>query len=553
MPGATVHKQQRDKYMAFALAAADLLVEVGQDGRIVDIMGAIKALVGSSAGALSGQSLDVLFVEAEVALVRQLRIRALEVGRIEPAVLHLKSQHGESTAVTVGICCLPGHVTMYLTLSVMSASLAAKLPKRDDLTGLIGMSEFQHMAEKGISPHDPGSGAAMLREMRLVKIGGLTKGLQTLGDDRGKKLLAEIGAILNASASESSAARLGGENFGLIGLADPSANEAHLSETLRQAMLSAGLGSKAALPQVVTISLARDGLDDKKAARALAYIFGNLSKADYVAPQSLAAAFADAERDVISELAKLRDIIDHDRFQLHVQPVVELKSGQVVHYEALLRFGKYSKPFETIRFAENVGMIADLDMAICKKAIALLKAEPHLNLAVNLSGFSVQNHEFCEALTGILHDQADMAGRLLFELTESHQIENLAAASKFLGALRRRGFKVCLDDFGAGAAAYNYLRNLEVDYLKIDGAFLQRAASDKRERALLRSISVLCAELGCQTIGEMIETSEMRTLALDLGLTYGQGYLFGKPTPEVPRIQAPVANGRRLGKVATWQ
>lgn len=540
--------------MAFALAAADLLVEVGQDGRIIAIMGAVKALVGSSGEALSGQPLDVLFVEAEAALIRQLRMRALEVGRIEPAIMHLKSQHGESTAVTVGICCLPGHVTMYLTLAAMSASLAAKLPKRDDVTGLIGVSEFQHMAEKGISPHDPGSGAAMLREMRLVKIGGLNKGLQTLGDDRAKKLLAEIGAILNASASETSAARLGGENFGLIGPADTSAKDgAHLSETLRQAMLNAGVGGKAALPQVVTISLARDGLDDKEAAKALAYIFSNLSKADYVAPHSLGAAFADAERDVISELAKLRDIIDHDRFQLHVQPVVELKSGQVVHYEALLRFGKYSKPFETIRFAENVGMIADLDMAICKKAIALLKVEPYLNLAVNLSGFSVQNHEFCEDLTGMLHDQADMTGRLLFELTESHQIENLAAASKFLGAIRRRGFKVCLDDFGAGAAAYNYLRNLEVDYLKIDGAFLQRAASDKRERALLRSISVLCAELGCQTIGEMIETPEMRTLALDLGLTHGQGYLFGKPTPEVPRIQAPVANGRRLGQVATWQ
>ncbi|WP_349322646.1 EAL domain-containing protein [Asticcacaulis sp. MM231] len=546
--------------MAFALAAADLLVEVGQDGAIVAITGAVKSLIGTGEESLTGRPIESLFVESESALIRQLQAKALETGRIEPAVMHVACPQGDTIAVTLGLCTLPRHANAYLTLSALSPAVAAKLPKRDDLTGLIAMSEFQHMAEKGISPNDPGSGAAMLREMRLVKIGGLNKGLKSLGETRAKDLLAEIGAILNASAADTSAARLGDESFGLIGRAytstqaDMSVDEGvRLAESLAEAMMTAGLSARAARPQVTSVSLTCDGLQEKEIARALSYIFDNLSKADFVAPQSLKSAFEAAEREVVGQMASLRDIIDHERFDLHFQPVIELKSGQIAHHEALVRFGKHNRPFETIRFAENIGLIADLDMAVCKKVTALLADHPHLHLAVNISGFSVQYPEFCGQLNAHLHAHAALAERLVFEVTESHQIENMELASQFLSGLRRRGFKVCLDDFGAGASAYNYLRRLDVDYVKIDGAFLQRASADRRERALLRSVSVLCAELGCQTIGEKIETPEIKSLALDLGLTFGQGYLFGKPTAEVPQIKLPAANGRRVGQIAAWR
>ncbi|ESQ87777.1 hypothetical protein ABENE_17040 [Asticcacaulis benevestitus DSM 16100 = ATCC BAA-896] len=546
--------------MAFALAAADLLVEVGQDGGIVSITGAVKALIGTREEALVDRPIESLFVESEGALIRRLRAKALEKGRIEPAVMHVVCPQGDAIAATLGLCTLPGHANTYLALSVLSPGMAAKLPKRDDVTGLIAMSEFQHMAQKGISPNDPGSGAAMLQEMRLVKIGGLNKKLKSLGESRANELMAEIGAILNASATDTSAARLGEENFGLIGLAYGSAQAdmsvaegVRLAESLAEAMMTAGLSAHAARPQVTSVSLARDGLQEKEIARALSYIFDNLSKTDFVAPHSLKSAFEAAEREVIGQLANLRDIIDHDRFDLHFQPVIELKSGQIAHHEALVRFGKPGSPLETIRFAENVGLIADLDMAVCRKAIALLADQPHLSLAVNISGFSIQYPEFCAELNERLHAQAVLAERLIFEVTETHQIENMDLAAQFLSGLRRRGFKVCLDDFGAGAAAYNYLRRLDVDYVKIDGPFLQRAATDRRERALLRSLSVLCAELGCQIIGEQIETPEIKSLALDLGLTFGQGYLFGKPTAEVPRSKALAANGRRVGQIAAWR
>jgi EAL domain-containing protein (putative c-di-GMP-specific phosphodiesterase class I) len=139
----------------------------------------------------------------------------------------------------------------------------------------------------------------------------------------------------------------------------------------------------------------------------------------------------------------------------------------------------------------------------------------------------------------------------MFELTESNAVEDMEAASVILKWLRRTGFAVCLDDFGAGAAAYSYLRNFDVDYVKIDGPFLKAAKENPRQRALIRSIAGLCKELNSHVIAEMIEDEEMAQMCAGLGITYGQGFLFGKPKPQ---FDAPreVMNGRRKGFTESW-
>ena len=116
--------------------------------------------------------------------------------------------------------------------------------------------------------------------------------------------------------------------------------------------------------------------------------------------------------------------------------------------------------------------------------------------------------------------------------------------------MRKLGHLICLDDFGSGAAAYSYLRRFDVDFLKIDGPFLKSAMDSLRERALIRSVCVLCNEIGGKVIGEMIEDEKTATLAKVLGIDFGQGWLFGKPMRELPK---PVAASRRKGSVETWQ
>ena len=169
-----------------------------------------------------------------------------------------------------------------------------------------------------------------------------------------------------------------------------------------------------------------------------------------------------------------------------------------------------------------------------------------------MSGRSVQNDAFRNALIRLVGSLGEHRQRVLFELTESAAITDMDEARNFLSRLRSKGHAVCLDDFGSGATTYNYLRQLDVDFVKIDGPFLQAAGERGRERALIRSVSVLCAEIGCQVIGEMIEDEASAALAATLGIGFGQGWLFRKPIAELP-MAAPVRSARRRGGTETWQ
>lgn len=117
----------------------------------------------------------------------------------------------------------------------------------------------------------------------------------------------------------------------------------------------------------------------------------------------------------------------------------------------------------------------------------------------------------------------------MFEVTESAKITNLEATNGVLQELRMLGHHVCLDDFGAGAAAFQYLRALQVDYVKIDGIYVKEALTKPSAPAFLRAMASLCRDLGIETVGEFVETDEVAKFLLDVGVQYGQGYLFGKP------------------------
>jgi EAL domain-containing protein (putative c-di-GMP-specific phosphodiesterase class I) len=198
-------------------------------------------------------------------------------------------------------------------------------------------------------------------------------------------------------------------------------------------------------------------------------------------------------------------------------------------------------------FAENVGLIQDFDLACCRRAIAFMaeRAETSpVNLAVNLSGLSLQSDAFVEALLELLQRHTNLAGRLLFEATESSRMHDLERVARVFNILKGRGFSLCLDDFGAGAASFQYLRALEVDYVKIDGTYTRRLLSSDRDSLLLRNLCDLCADLKIKTIAEMVELEDQVERLRRLGVTLGQGYLLGRPSPQ-PVFQGSAARRRR--------
>ena len=242
--------------------------------------------------------------------------------------------------------------------------------------------------------------------------------------------------------------------------------------------------------------------------------------------------------DTRERIVVFKGTIARGDFEVAYQPIVDIRTRALHHHEALVRFpsaGPESSPYETITFAEQAGVIGDFDIAMCKMVIAKINAARKsgqiIRAAVNLSGKSLESPIFVQELLTLLRDCRPIRNHLMFEVTESSRIDDLESVNKVLRELRKLGHHVCLDDFGAGAAAFQYLRALEVDFVKIDGIYVREAFTTANGKIFLTSMATLCKELKIQTIGEFVETEEVARFLLQVGVAYGQGYLFGRPGP----------------------
>ena len=238
-------------------------------------------------------------------------------------------------------------------------------------------------------------------------------------------------------------------------------------------------------------------------------------------------------------------------FKLLYQPIVEISTGQLQHFEALLRLDGHDSPADAIHLAEELDLVADLDLAVLDEVIAKLKASRRdVCVAANISGRSLSLPQFREALLGKLKSVGWLSGRLMLEITETAALGDLGQANAAIQQMRKLGHRIFLDDFGAGSASMAYLRALSVDAVKIDGQYVRDLHLSERNRALVRHIAELCRELEVDVIGEHVETQEVADVLQDLGVRFGQGWRFGKPASEPVYRGITEQRVRRIGEVA---
>ena len=541
-------KAQRDRYIAFSLAAADLLIEVDSHFHIVRTIGATQSLLNENPDDLRGKDVGAVFIGGERALVRRLLERTRTVGRIEPCGVHIDA--GDPMPVTLGACSLPGgdgHI--YLTVTVQSDALLLNADARDPVSGLLDVQTFQGFVERSLAG-DKGKAPA---ELKMVRLQGLNSLVRRLAPEQSDMLMGEIGAVLRAqSLGGAAAARLSEDAFSYV----PSpkgeqVNEATLTKEIQAAAKAAGVVADGLRTSMMSLKLSVGNLDQDAVARALNYALATYCKTEGRPISNLQQGLESAMAETVQHFDSIRNVIDSNEFTLFYQPVVSLADRVTHHYEALMRFPDGRKPYDTIRLSEQLGLVQDFDLAVTQKALGALKHHEHVSVAINLSGLSVQSDTFREQLRQMVMPFKGIEQRLMFELTESNAVEDMESAATFLKWLRRTGFAVCLDDFGAGAAAYSYLRNFDVDYVKIDGPFLKAARDNPRQRALIRSIAGLCKELKSHVIAEMVEDEDMAQMCTELGITYGQGFYFGKPKPQFDQVPEGT-NVRRKGVVEGW-
>ncbi len=229
-------------------------------------------------------------------------------------------------------------------------------------------------------------------------------------------------------------------------------------------------------------------------------------------------------------IQSVRQAVQEGGIKLLYQPVVRLDDRTLHHYEALARADDVASIAEFVQFAEQVDLICEVDMAVVQGVLRTLRSSDRsIRIAANLSAKSIENDRFMSDLKRSLKTTGFPPERLLFEVTETTEFADLGKAEAILNSLQEMGHAVCLDDFGAGAASLRYIQALSVDFVKIDGRFIQERDTGPRDRAILEAIVTLCRAVSIKTIVEMVETEEQAARAAALGIGFAQGYLFGRP------------------------
>lgn len=534
--------RSRDLYVAFAFAAADLLVEVDADGGIAFTVGAAMALAGRPARLLSGQKLSSLFIANDADRVARALSRIDKGDRVRHLILHIAGNDGASPKpVALSGYRHPHRDGARLVALSHAANLDVPADAHDPVTGLLDKDNFTDLARR-ILTEAASEEADDAYRLTLLEVPQVEMVRAEAGPVAADEFMAELGDRLRAcSVGGDAAGELGDNRYGLIHTPalTTEAIEAAVSELVREFLPQTAKG------EVHTTSLAldTDGISQEEAANALIYSLNAFSQKGGLSLDSLADDLRPRLSETVAQMRQIKEVIDTGGFELVFQPVVDLWTDVVHHFECLVRFPGQSSPFETVTFAENVGIVGGLDMAILTRAIDFIRSpqgnHDALRFAVNLSGRSISHPATARRLLEIVQHAHDLRGRLLFELTESAEVEDLPAVNGVLQLLRRQGFPVCLDDFGAGSAAFHYLRALQVDHVKIDGSYIREISSSGASTPFLRAIAALCQELKVGTIAEYVENAETINLLKLLKVRFGQGYHFGKP-------MSPKADGENL-------
>lgn len=533
-------REDRDRFVAFAFAAAHVFFEVDPALDVTHATGALQWLSGTRDDVFTGRNVGDFVVRDDRRLLKAACSLAQRDGQFRPITLRFRQIDGRIVKTVASGACLPvkdNHIYIALRSYTVGRSLDAMAELHRDAAGHITdeLAFARVVAGAGAAARQSGEPLSM----SLFDLGGLNALRERLSPLDAADMAAEIEAHLQSCSIDGvPVAQVGEESFGLLHHQD--LNVEGLAAQIDQATAERVPAASRISVRSATIGVTETNLNENDVAKAVVYAISQFTERNITFTiRELDAAYKEMLGDTQARFAALKQTIGQSAFDLVYQPIVGLTSHEVHHHEALVRFREQGdqSPFDLITFAEQVDMIAPLDLAICQKAINTIKSTARggrqISLAVNLSGRSLETPAFLDRLQDLLREAGPLGRQLMFEITESATIRDLEAANNFLLSLQTMGHEVCLDDFGAGASAFHYLRALSVDYAKIDGSYVLESRSDADARSFIRSMTELCRDLGIETIGEMVEDETAARTLTDLGVGYGQGYLFGRPLPAI--------------------
>lgn len=495
-----------------------------------------------------------------------------------PGPLHLVNRNGlREFTVEVRVSAIrdaeqsPQGVVLVFHDTTELASLTHRLTYRashDSLTGLVNRHEFEARLELALESvrHNEITHALCYMDLDRFKVVN-----DTCGHVAGDELLKQLAARMRASIREDDTlARLGGDEFGLL-LEGCSLEQARgVAENLLQMVSdfhfvwqdkSFDVGISIGL---VPISADCGSITDVlTAADSACYAAKGRGRhrIHVFEPDDLALQYQKGE---MQWLQIIRRALESDGFELYLQTIQPLgEAAQSVgeghyHAEVLLRLrageGEISAPDSFLPAAERYHLMPQVDRWVVSQSLSYLRAcqdqGQNISLSINLSGQSLCDEGFPAFVTEAVRISGVEPQRLCFEVTETAAISNLSHAVGLIAELKNMGCKFALDDFGSGLSSFNYLKNLPVDYLKIDGCFVKEMDVNPIDRAMVEAINEIGHLMGIQTVAEFVSRRAVLDALNEIGVDFAQGYFIATPQPLV-RMDVPETMARQDTAVLT--
>ena len=526
-------KSERDRFVALAFCWADFLLEVDTNEAIVFAGGPWQAITGMTTDQLVGKTLDDIVMTDDMALMRSLLGVARRQGRIEDVDIRFKGLRQAG---------LPIGFAGYFLEDLGNHYFLAMRISRNQGAGLV------HGGQKATDSnlYDANSFADVLggklksangdedNQLTLINMPGMAELKERLDEGQTAELEKVLGTYLRANSVDGdSAAELDEGKFGLVHADD--LDVSNLESQLASVAKDFDPEKKGLSVEAATMAVDSENISEEDMANGLVYAINRFKESGGSGGfnmQELSSNLSSLVSEAAEKVSTFKATVAEKNFHLVYHPIIDVMTGAIHHYEALTRFEEGVSPYEIITMAEETGLIPEFDLAVVEKGLEFLNTIPRnkpMSIAVNISGQSVASEWYVNALHNLMTENVWAKGKMVFEITESAKMEDLESANNFIQRLRKDGYPVCLDDFGAGAASFGYLMRLEVDVVKIDGPVVKDAQKARRGKALFESMATLCKNLGIETIAEMVDDQQGLDFVRKCGINYAQGYLFGKP------------------------
>jgi diguanylate cyclase (GGDEF)-like protein/PAS domain S-box-containing protein len=416
----------------------------------------------------------------------------------------------------------------------------------DALTGLINRAEFENrlVAALAGSKEDPSHTHALL----YIDLDQFKVINDTFGHTAGDELLRQVMEVIQANIrATDTLARLGGDEFGILLERCDEDRALEVAESIRNAIEKNRFAWQDTFTNVrCSIGMYMVTHESPDAASVMSSADVACYSAKDVGRNQIH-LYRDSDASVRHEemkwVARITSAVEENRLELYYQPIIGISKEFVQtpgHYELLLRMrdenGEIVTPDQFIPAAERYNLMPTLDRWVVHEALSQLAdktpdaEKARFTLAINLSGTSLSEDRFLDYVIDELKREKLPDGAICFEITETAAISNLPRVIHFMQALKKLGCKFSLDDFGSGLSSFTYLKNLPVDYLKIDGQFIHNVVHDNVDESMVKAINQVGNAMGIATIAERVETKEVLDKLSDLGVEFAQGYYIARPS-----------------------